>query len=226
MLSLSTAIAMLQQCLAGLHHVHALGIIHRDIRAANVLIAARDPLQVVLADFGVSHRLRTYAEAVTSLTTAAGGTVGTVLHGDAALCPAMWVAPEVLVGEGDGGRIASPASDVYMFGGLMFEVLTSGLPPYHWMSPSLVWHRRLAAARVPFRPTGVPVDMPGLRGLTVVEAAEVDGVALEWRVSGQVRDVSRGLVDLMKACQEPDPKLRPTVTEVLRALEALAVSRW
>ena len=32
------------------------------------------------------------------------------------------------------GVVATPASDVYMFGGLMFEVLTCGRTPFYWMS--------------------------------------------------------------------------------------------
>ena len=62
MLPLSTSIAILQQCAAGMHHLHSLGIIHRDFRAANILVAGERPLHVVVADFGVSHQLRVYAQ--------------------------------------------------------------------------------------------------------------------------------------------------------------------
>ena len=61
-LPLSTAITILEQCAAGMHHLHSLGIIHRDFRAANILVAGTVPLHVVVADFGVSHRLRVYAQ--------------------------------------------------------------------------------------------------------------------------------------------------------------------
>ena len=43
-------------------HLHQLGILHRDLRAANVLVAAVDPIRVVIADFGVSHQLAEYAD--------------------------------------------------------------------------------------------------------------------------------------------------------------------
>ena len=62
MLPLATSITILQQCAAGMHHLHSLGIIHRDFRAANILVAAERPLHVVVADFGVSHQLRVYAQ--------------------------------------------------------------------------------------------------------------------------------------------------------------------
>ena len=56
----TVAVLILQQCTAGLNHLHTLGIIHRDFRAANVLVASRDPFQVVVADLGLSHLLRKY----------------------------------------------------------------------------------------------------------------------------------------------------------------------
>ena len=62
MLPLATSITILQQCASGMHHLHSLGIIHRDFRAANILVAGTVPLHVVVADFGVSHQLRVYAQ--------------------------------------------------------------------------------------------------------------------------------------------------------------------
>ncbi len=46
---------------AGLLHLHSLGILHRDLRAANLLIGSLDPLHVLLTDFGVSHLLSAFA---------------------------------------------------------------------------------------------------------------------------------------------------------------------
>ena len=82
-----------------MHHLHSLGILHRDFRTANILIASSvdKPLEVVVADFGVSHQLQLYADSESPLGAACGATVYTVLTGDDALGPARWVAPEVSV---------------------------------------------------------------------------------------------------------------------------------
>lgn len=47
---------LLYQAADGLLYLHGLGIIHRDVRADNVLIASKDPLRVVLSDFGLAHK--------------------------------------------------------------------------------------------------------------------------------------------------------------------------
>ena len=81
-----------------------------------------------------------YLQAAAALApaTGAGTAVRTVLVGDDALGPIAWVAPEVLAGSLATGVTATPASDVYMLGGLMFEVLTCGLTPFYWLHPTLI----------------------------------------------------------------------------------------
>ncbi len=60
-LTLVRVLTLLKQVIAALLHLHSLGIVHRDLRAANILIDALDPLRVLLADFGVSHLLSAFA---------------------------------------------------------------------------------------------------------------------------------------------------------------------
>ncbi len=85
-LRLSSVLSILVQAVAGLVHLHSLGILHRDLRAANLLLDGLDPLHARVANFGVSHPLSTFAAGLQ----AAGLTAGkapTVLLGTAALGP-------------------------------------------------------------------------------------------------------------------------------------------
>ena len=97
--TLARVLALLKQVLAALLHLHSLGILHRDLRAANILITSLDPVHAVVADFGVSHLLSAFsggagagAGRAADLT---AGKVHTVLRGGAALgpvlvCVCMW----------------------------------------------------------------------------------------------------------------------------------------
>ena len=93
-------LSILAAVAAALDHAHAHGIIHRDVKPANVLVG--DDGRVRLADLGIA----TAAE-MTRITRS-GSVLGT---------PA-YIAPEQLQ-----GSEASPASDVYALGTVAFEML-------------------------------------------------------------------------------------------------------
>ena len=82
--TLADVLDVLQQVIAALMHLHSpgVGILHRDVRAANILIDSLHPVKVRLADFGVSHLLSVRARGE-----AASGQVPSVITGDAALAP-------------------------------------------------------------------------------------------------------------------------------------------
>lgn len=46
--------AILDDLIEAVAHVHALRIVHRDLKPSNVLLRSRDPLDVVIADFGLA----------------------------------------------------------------------------------------------------------------------------------------------------------------------------
>ncbi|KAI0179538.1 cell division control protein [Hypoxylon sp. FL1284] len=94
------------QVLQGLQYLHDQGVIHRDIKGANIL-TTKDG-KVKLADFGVST------------STLAGPDKEAQVVGTP-----YWMAPEIIELCG-----ATPASDIWSLGCTVIELL-SGKPPYH-----------------------------------------------------------------------------------------------
>lgn len=97
---------MIEQVAEALDGAHQAGLIHRDVKPSNILIAGND--FVYLIDFGLA---RTAGE---SGMTTAGSTLGTLAY----------MAPERF----DGGKV-DPRSDVYALACVLYECLT-GVRPY------------------------------------------------------------------------------------------------
>jgi serine/threonine-protein kinase len=105
-LALDTVVDLAAQVARGLDALHAHGIVHRDVKPSNILLA-RDG-SVVLGDFGLAR-----SEHSTHLTEA-GELIGTP----------HYLAPELIEGGG-----ALPAADIYALGCVVYEALT-GTPPF------------------------------------------------------------------------------------------------
>jgi len=98
--------------LGALGAAHAAGVIHRDVKPANIIVG---PAGVKLVDFGIAALL----DDAGSNLTAAGELVGT---------------PKYLAPEQVSGGPATPATDVYAVGVVLFEMLT-GTPPFDRSTP-------------------------------------------------------------------------------------------
>jgi serine/threonine-protein kinase len=122
---------VIAQVAAGLHAAHVAGIVHRDVKPANLLIG-RDG-RVKITDFGIASVHRDASLTVT------GMLVGT----------AAYLAPERV-----SGGPAIPASDLYSLGVVGYECL-AGTPPFH--GPALEVAE--AHLRRPFPP--LPAGTPG-----------------------------------------------------------------
>ena len=135
------AAAIAAQVAAGLAAAHAVGLVHRDVKPQNVLVARDDAVK--LADFGIA-----LGDDGTRLTEA-GAIVGS----------AAYLAPERVE-----GREATPASDVYALGAVLYELLT-GAPPRHRESLDEL----AAALEQPVRPVGdlAPETPPELEELVM-----------------------------------------------------------
>ncbi len=61
-MKLTTVLQILEQCGSAVHHLHQRRIMHRDIRAVNVLMVSKDPIHVAITDFGLSHQLSAFKD--------------------------------------------------------------------------------------------------------------------------------------------------------------------
>jgi serine/threonine protein kinase len=116
-LPMARAVVMMSQILAGMAHVHASGLLHGDIKPANILIGSNGIPRVT--DFGIARPVRTAAREIVSC--------GTV----------QYTAPECL-SEGH----ADYRSDVFALGLLFHEMLT-GKPVYEAANEYSVIYRIL-----------------------------------------------------------------------------------
>jgi len=105
-LSAAWTMDIVAQTAAGLQEAHATGLIHRDIKPGNLLLASSGTVKIT--DFGISHAIGSVPVTVTG-----------VLMGTAG-----YLAPERIA-----GAQAGPASDLYALGVVAYECL-AGAPPF------------------------------------------------------------------------------------------------
>ncbi|HEY8589292.1 MAG TPA: serine/threonine-protein kinase, partial [Naasia sp.] len=159
-----------RQIADGLAHVHSRGIVHRDVKPANVLVA-RDRGRVVakLADLGIARLVDG------TRMTAVGTIIGT----------AAYLSPEQVLGESP-----TPVSDVYSLGLMLLETLT-GEPCYPGTRAESLTARTTRPPRIPHGLT--PPDEALLRAMTAIDPAERPGAAdvavrlAQWTSDGPFR---------------------------------------
>ncbi len=102
---------------AALDAAHARGLVHRDVKPANVLYGERD--HVYLTDFGLTKRVNSSGGA-----TRTGGWVGTL----------GYVSPEQIRGERTDAR-----ADVYALGCVLYHALTGSTPYQRDSDEATLW---------------------------------------------------------------------------------------
>ena len=151
----ATALKYLRGIAAGLDYAHAHGVVHRDVKPANVLLTAEDT--PVLADFGLAKLLQG-----SSLKSMTGVTTGT---------PA-YMAPEQVTG----GRVG-PASDRYSLATIAYEMLTGVIPFDGEALMELLYaqvHREPVPPSSRYKDLGPRVDEVIMRGLAKDPVARWD----------------------------------------------------
>jgi eukaryotic-like serine/threonine-protein kinase len=130
----------------GLAYAHAAGIMHRDISADNIMIGFTGDVKII--DFGVAKVAESLARAPVAAhgpsdVTQVGGFVGKVAY----------AAPERLT-----GQPASPSTDVFSVGVVLYELLAAKRPFDSESGDTGVWHTVLSA---PYEPlSAVRDDLP------------------------------------------------------------------
>ena len=141
--SVAWAAAIAAQIAAVLADVHRVDIVHRDIKAANIMVT--DGGLVTVLDFGIA--ILRGAGALPRLTQV-DRTVGTPAY----MSPEQWA-----------GQLVTPASDVYSLGCLLYELLTGDVP-FHG-SPRLplrVAHQESSVPSVATARSLVPPEVDAL----------------------------------------------------------------
>lgn len=128
---------VIRQAASGLAAAHRQGIVHRDIKPGNLLLAGDGSVKV--ADFGI---VRFLDDASTTMTSA-GQIVGT----------SHFLAPERAL-----GKPAEPPSDVYALGCVLYQVLT-GRPPFLADDPASIMFQHVERAPIP--PSELRPDVAG-----------------------------------------------------------------
>jgi len=104
-LPVSRALELAIQIAAGIGYAHRAGFVHCDVKPQNVIVTPDDRVKV--ADFGIARAM---------------SEVSAHLTGN------LWGTPQYMAPEQAAGEPATPASDVYAVGVILFELLTGRLP--------------------------------------------------------------------------------------------------
>ncbi|PFH49140.1 hypothetical protein AMATHDRAFT_5177 [Amanita thiersii Skay4041] len=125
--------SMLYDVLLGMQYLHEEGIVHGDLKGANILLDAKQVVKIT--DFGLSRVLD--ITNTTPATSVAGST--------------RWMAPELLIPQAMSPINGSFESDVFSFGRVILELYT-GEPPFPLLNDSAVILKVAMQKLLPDRP--------------------------------------------------------------------------
>src|SRR5262249_54469219 len=139
-LPLTEALPLAQQIAEGLQAAHGAGVVHRDLKSANVFLAREaQGVRAVITDFGLATTVA--GEGANWELSVTGAVIGTLAY----------MSPEQLRGEP-----ATTRSDIYAFGIVLYEMV-SGVLPFRALTPMAA-----ALKRVSERPEDLRQHLPNV----------------------------------------------------------------
>jgi serine/threonine protein kinase len=199
------------QLLGALAGIHALGILHRDVKSSNVLVRGDGVAKIT--DFGIAQ---VPAEDARETGGAQPGT-------------GAYMSPEQVL-----GKPLDPRSDLYSAAIVLFEMLT-GVTPFDSPERSELMVRTAQVDEAPPAPSRLIRAAPPVLDLLMARALAKDpthrfGSAVElgeafrtafglpdspgWKLEQQLADVAKTLSDLELAAQTPPPAVAAEAAEV------------
>jgi len=199
------AVRIVTQVAAALDAAHAHGLVHRDVKAANVLVTTED--HVYLTDFGLSKRVTTE-----SAYTRTGEVLGSLDS----------IAPEQIKREP-----AGPYTDVYALGCMAFQLLTGSVPFDVGTEEGKLWAHLSETPRAPSElvaELGTGFDIPVRRAMSKrVEDRQPSAGVFAAALQQGLRDTRPQSTEWQRTLTPPEPadvptRERPRVERVLLAL--------
>ncbi len=190
------AVGYVAQIAAALDAAHERGVVHRDVKPANVLIEGR---RAILTDFGLTKQL--YSD---DHVTEAGMLIGTF----------DYTPPEQLDGRGVDAR-----SDVYALGCVLFQALTGRVPyPRESVAATLFAHLDAPPPSVTERVPDVPAELDD-----VVRRALAKDPADRFPTAGALAAAALAAVDAQAPEHRPSVVTASTIVEPSETAPAAGV---
>ena len=175
-LDANEVVGVIMQVLAGLDAAHALGVVHRDVKPDNVIVAEQPPFgtSAKLIDFGIAR---------------AGGRADITQSGAIVGTP-QYISPEQIGGDDLDGRV-----DVFACGVILYQAFTGALP-YRGRDFGEIVHRLGRGA--PRRPRELRPEIPEKLERAIMKAIAADRDARHASAGELFEDLRDARADLAR----------------------------